>query len=184
MRAFKSVFLVGGLSAVFFGAVFYVTPNLETYAGTEVHGPFSARVIDGDTLSDGVQKFRLVGVDACEMGQPIDFNNEPTSLDCGYYAKSFVVDFIGDGQVVCHDQGSRSYGRIVARCFRSNQGSGRSIDDDIGAFALHSGWAVVTEYAKVLYAFRYWLEELVAKVSLRGAWNGETMTPTEWRTRG
>ena len=182
MKMFKSVLLVGSASAVFFGAALYVTPNLETFAGTSAHGPFSARVIDGDTLADGALKYRFVGVDACEMGQPIDFEGDAKPLDCGFYAKSFVEQFIGENKVICYDQGTKSYDRIVARCFLAvEDGVGPSIENDIGAFALHSGWAVATEHAKGMFAFRYIYEELAAKVSLRGAWNGRTMKPIEWR---
>ncbi len=158
-----------------------MTPNFEAYSGTTQHGPFQAKLIDADTLTDGENRYRLVGVDACEMGQPIEFAGEPNTLNCGYYAMRFVERFIADHQVVCYDQGSRSYGRIVARCFRYTDGTRRSIHDDIGAFVLRSGWAVSTDHAEGLFALRYYYEELMAKTSLRGAWNGTTMTPAEWR---
>lgn len=181
MKPFKSVILITVASIVFFTGVLCVTPNLEAFAGTPVYGPFTARVIDGDTLSDGVRTYRLVGVDACEMGQPIEFADQADTLDCGFYAKSFVERFIDDEQVVCHDQGTRSYDRIVARCFVAGSSTRRSIKNDIGAFALHSGWAVATDHAKSMCAFRYIYEELAAKATSRGAWNGRTMTPAEWR---
>ena len=181
MRAAKSFLVVTGGSAIFFGLAVFVTPNFEAYAGTKAIGPFEASLIDGDTLSDGTVRYRLVGVDACEMGQPIDFSEEPEKLDCGYYAMKFMEQFIADAPVICYDQGSRSYGRVVARCFRHSGTSRRSINDDIGAFALRSGWAVSTDHAEGMFAFRYFYEELIAKTSLGGAWNGTSMSPSEWR---
>ena len=94
MRAAKSFLVVTGGSAIFFGLAVFVTPNFEAYAGTKAIGPFEASLIDGDTLSDGTVRYRLVGVDACEMGQPIDFSEEPETLDCGYYAMKFMEQFI------------------------------------------------------------------------------------------
>lgn len=181
MKPVKSMLLVGGASVIFFGFALFITPNFEAYSGGKKYGPFDVNMIDGDTLSDGIERFRLVGVDACEMGQPIDFAEEAETLDCGFYAKRFVENFIGADKVVCYDQGTRSYDRIVARCFRFSGQSTRSIDDDIGAFALRSGWAVSTDHAEGLFAFRYFYEELMAKASLRGTWNGQSMTPDEWR---
>lgn len=181
MKAQKSFLIVGGIGTIFFGFALFVTPNFEAYTDTKEYGPFDATLIDGDTLSDGVNRYRLVGIDACEMGQPINFANEKDTLNCGYYALRFLELFIGDHQVVCYDQGYESYNRIVARCFRYTHKERRSIQDDIGAFALRSGWAISTNHAEGLYAFRYFYEELIAKVSLRGAWNGQTMTPAEWR---
>lgn len=178
MKGFKSVILVTGVSIVFFTGALYVTPNLEAFAGTPAYGPFTARAIDGDTLSDGVT-YRLMGVDACEIGQPIEFTGQSDTLDCGFYAKSFVEQFIDDELVICHDQGERSYDRIVARCFVAGSGTRCSIKNDIGAFALHSGWAVATDHANGMYAFRYIYEELAAKATSRGAWNGRIMNPAE-----
>lgn len=182
MRAARSFFLVIGGSAIFFGIAVFVTPNFEAYAGTTAIGPFDAALIDGDTLSDGNINYRLVGVDACEMGQPIDFVEEPETLDCGYYAKKFMEQFIADDQIICYDQGSRSYERVVARCFRHNGTNQRLIEDDLGAFALRSGWAVSTDHAEGMFAFRYFYEELIAKTSLRGAWNGTSITPAKCLT--
>ena len=181
MTPFRSVALVSGLAVLFGFAGLYIAPNMEQYAGGKKYGPFKPEVTDADTISDGDLKFRLVGVDACELGQPISFEDYEEPLDCGYFARAFVKRYIADNDVVCYDQGSRSYGRIVARCFLVIGRNPASIENDIGAFALFSGWAVSTNHARGMFAARYQFEETMAKIASRGAWRGTMQTPAEWR---
>ncbi|WP_227272009.1 thermonuclease family protein [Roseobacter weihaiensis] len=172
MTPMRSLATVLVLTVAFGVAGLYFAPNMSQAIGGQKFGPFIPVIIDGDTLSDGENRFRLVGVDACEMGQPITFDGYEQPLDCGFFAKSFVERFIQDYHVICHDQGSRSYGRIVARCFVNAGQDYTSIDNDIGAFAVMSGWATVTDHATGLFAARYIYEETLAQVSGRGAWRG------------
>ncbi|MFV1761493.1 thermonuclease family protein [Phaeobacter sp. A90a-4k] len=161
------------------GGMLFVTPNIERLSGGKAYGPFVPDVIDGDTLSNGTTRFRLVGVDACEMGQPIRFADHDGELNCGYYARAFVEKFIGNREVICFDQGARSYNRIVARCF---VGTGwPTMQTDIGAFAIYSGWAVPTDHGGDLFKLRYLLDYMSAKLARRGAWNGSSALPAVWR---
>lgn len=155
-------------------------PNLEPYLDHTEIGPFTPTIIDGDTIADGDMKFRISGVDACEIGQPVTFSEYSTPLDCGIYAREFLVRFINGRDVVCFDQGSRSYGRIVARCFVETEDQERSIDTDLGAFILSSGWAF-PEQGEPSFAARYAWEHFVALVERRGALNGELIRPADWR---
>ena len=117
------------------------------------------------------------------MGQPIRFPDQDGDLNCGYFARAFVEEFIGAQQVVCYDQGARSYDRIVARCFVGTNWP--TIQTDIGAFAIYSGWAVPTKHAGTLFKLRYLSEYMSANTARRGAWNGTSARPAVWRaTKG
>lgn len=168
----------GACIAVMCGLVF-LTPNLERLTGGKAYGPFVPEIIDGDTLSNGSDRFRLVGVDACEMGQPITFPDHEGELNCGYYARAFVAEFIGNQEVMCFDQGARSHDRIVARCFVGT--SWPTMQTDIGGFAIYTGWAVPTEHAGDMFKLRYMMEYMTAKMARRGAWNGSSALPAVWR---
>lgn len=171
-----------GACLALFGGLLYLAPNVERISGGKAYGPFVPSIIDGDTLGNGTERFRLVGVDACEMGQPISFLDQEGELNCGYFARAFVEEFIGKQKVVCYDQGARSYERIVARCFVGT--SWPTMQTDIGAFAIYSGWAVPTEHAGDLFKVRYLMEYMTAKMSRRGAWNGSSVLPEVWRAEG
>lgn len=67
----------------------------------------------------------------------------------------------------------------MARCFVDD--GWPTMTDDIGAFAIHSGWAVPTDHAGELIMARYLMEYVFAKAARRGAWNGSTVFPEVWR---
>lgn len=168
-----------GACLALLGGLLFIAPNVEPLAGGQSYGPFVPNIIDGDTLGNGTERFRLVGVDSCEMGQPIKFPDQEGELNCGYFARAFVEEFIGGQKVTCYDQGARSYERIVARCF---VGDGwPSMETDIGAFAIYSGWAVPTEHAGALFHARYLMEYMIARAARRGTWNGLSVLPSVWR---
>lgn len=174
-----------GLCAVAGAGVILLSgaPNVEPFLGRPVLGPFSPRLIDGDTFADGDTRIRLAGVDACEMGQPIRYEEYAAPLDCGAYAKAFVERFIGTHPVVCYDQGGHSYGRIVARCFLDIPGRGHTMKTDIGAFALRSGWAFPS-HPHPAFGARYALEHLRAMIARAGALAGRLDKPRDWRRTG
>lgn len=168
-----------GACLALLGGLLFIAPNVEPLAGGQSYGPFVPNIIDGDTLGNGTERFRLVGVDSCEMGQPIQFPDQEGELNCGYFARAFVEEFIGDQEVTCYDQGARSYERIVARCFVG--GSWPWMQTDIGAFAIYSGWAVPTEHDGSMFQARYLMEYMIARAARRGTWNGSSVLPSVWR---
>lgn len=168
--------VAGTVTCVTLAVFLFVTPDFVT---GNPSNRFIPRIIDGDTLSDGSTTYRLVGVDACELGQPVLLRGDKEPVDCGYYARAFVERFIGDDQVICYDQGPRSYGRIVARCFSGTV----EAPNDIGAFAIRSGWAEPTSHAGLLYGVKYVFEHYAAKAFRRGAQNGTYENSAAWRNR-
>lgn len=178
MIGFKNILIWLGIGAVATTALTFVTPNFGSLGATK-HGPFTPRLIDGDTLTDGKTRFRLAGVDACEMGQPARFADFPNPLDCGAYATEFVRRFIGANDVICYDRGQRSYERLVARCYIDTGKTG--VSEDIGAFAIRSGWAVPTDHAGFDFGLAYYMLFGEAKLRRNGMWNAEVENPTTWR---
>lgn len=168
-----------GACLALLGGLLFIAHNVEPLAGGKSYGPFFPNIIDGNTLGNGAERFRLVGVDSCEMGQSIQFPDQEGELNCGYFARAFIEEFVADQEVTCYAQGARSYERIVARCFVG--GGWPSMETDVGAFAIYSGWAVPTEHAGAMFQARYLMEYMMARAAQRGTWNGSSVLPSVWR---
>jgi micrococcal nuclease len=97
-------------------------PAKETHGSHSVSG--SARVIDGDTIVINGQHIRLSGLDAEEL-----------SMTNGPKAAAVMRDIIGTATITCHPDGSRSYNRIVASCFRPD-------GTDISRELIRRGWGL------------------------------------------
>ncbi len=81
-----------------------------------------SKVRDGDTLVVERTPVRLQGVAAPERNQPL-----------GREATRFLRALVLGREVVCHPDGSRSWDRIVARCYLDGQ--------DLGAALVAAGLA-------------------------------------------
>lgn len=101
-----------------------------------------ARVVDADTLDIGETRIRLWGVDAPEL-----------STEAGRDAAAWATArWTGQSLTCAQKAAKRSYGRIVARCFRYIRGEGVS---DIAFEAVRAGHAVdVPEYSGGFYGGR------------------------------
>jgi micrococcal nuclease len=82
-----------------------------------------ARIIDGDTIAIGSTHVRLQGVDSPELN----------TAD-GVRAKVLMEQIVGDSYIVCVPDGTRSYERVVAVCYRGLT--------DIGAEIIRLGGAL------------------------------------------
>lgn len=161
-------------------AVLFLLPNIVAYENKTKHGPFYPRIIDGDTIANEQSIFRIVGIDTCEMGQPIKFREYNGPLDCGLYAKQVLTNFISNNNVVCFDEGIMSYGRWIARCFIETPSKTYTIDEDIGAFMIKSGWAL-PYHNEGFTSSRYTMEYLLALLARNGIHNGSYTNPAIWR---
>ena len=86
-----------------------------------VSGP--AYVVDGDTIRIDRQSFRLQGVDAEELSEPM-----------GHAARAVMQGIVAGKTVRCEPDGTTSYNRIVARCF---------VDGiDVAIPLIAGGWAL------------------------------------------
>jgi len=80
-------------------------------------------VIDGDTLAFGRKRVRLWGIDAPEM-----------DTWQGRKARAFLIKKLAGREVTCVDTGTRSYGRVVAKCYVDGE--------DIAWWLVNAGHAV------------------------------------------
>ena len=63
-------------------------------------------VVDGDTVRSGEQLFRLLGVNAPELG-----------TDAGHFSKKHLEKLINDKPIFLYDTGASSFGRAVVKCY-------------------------------------------------------------------
>lgn len=125
-----------------------------------------ARIHDGDTLTVGGARIRLVGLDAPEIGQSCE--SEGASYRCGTAAREALERLAAGDRVRCEGNRTDRYGRLLARCSTQAQ-------SDLGASLVRDGWAVSSgDYA---------LFENEARDAARGIWAGEFDRPRDWRAK-
>ena len=126
-----------------------------------------ASVIDGDTIEVHGQRIRLFGIDAPESRQTCEAAGQ--TWRCGQQAALALAEFIDQRTVTCGQRDLDRYGRIVAVC--------RAGVDDLGAWAVHNGWALA--YRR--YSTAYVGAEDSARAAKRGIWRGTFTAPWDWR---
>ncbi len=146
-----SLVLIVAFAAAYFGKL----------GESEHQGSFS--VVDGDSLTLGMQKFRLEGIDAPEYRQICQRSSG--DWRCGRDAATYLRRLIQVGNVRCRGFGIDKYDRTLVRC--SSDGV------DINGEMVKNGWAV---------AFgSYYQLEREAKSKRLGIWEGDFQRPQEWR---
>lgn len=136
-------------------------------AGRQELSSGHVKVVDGDTLVLDGKRIRLVGIDAPELRQVCQRDNQP--WPCGKGARDHLDALIGDAKTTCDAGGSDRYGRLLAVC----SSGGR----DLNAAMVGAGYAV---------AFGdYEAEQAAARAKRLGIWAGTFDAPRTWRrTRG
>ncbi len=124
--------------------------------------------VDGDSLRRGDRSSRLHGIDAPELQQTCA-TKMGGDYPCGQYAKRALSDLVRGQTLSCTPRDTDRYGRIVARC-----SVGRL---DINAEMVRLGWAI----AYVKHSAAYLDEEMEARKSKRGVWQGRFEIPETWR---
>ena len=131
----------------------------------EVRGAF--RVLDGDSLELGTQRYRLQGIDAPEYSQTCRRNGEswPCGREAARQLRRLVGQGGGGGSFTCSGGEIDKYGRLLVVCRRG--------DTDINRQMVLEGWAV---------SFGgYESEERLARRNGSGLWAGEFERPRDWR---
>jgi endonuclease YncB( thermonuclease family) len=153
------------MDGVFLGAFFIlaslIIAKIDLGHEVEIQGPFYA--IDGDTLAAGVERLRLVGLDAPEADQTC--GEGASQWRCGDSAREALSAFARDPATECGGDARDRYGRILVQCRRAAL--------DINAELVSQGMAVA--------AGNYGAEESIAKEAGRGVWAGPFETPKAWR---
>lgn len=139
---------------------------LSTGAAADIAG--TASVIDGDTLEIHGQRIRLHGIDAPESAQTCRTANGK-AWRCGQQAALALSDRIGRRPVTCREKDKDRYGRIVAVCSAGGE--------DLNGWLVSQGWALAYRQ----YATDYVGQEASAQAARAGIWQGEFVTPWDWR---
>jgi endonuclease YncB( thermonuclease family) len=136
-----------------------------------VHAPASirTRVIDGDTLDLGHERFRLIGIDAPELHQPCN-DAQGRTWACGQAARKRLVELVNQVEVSCASRSRDRYGRSLAVC------SAGAVPD-LGEALVRDGYAV--NYSR--YTDVYLAAEREARAARRGIWQGRFENPEHWR---
>ncbi len=126
-----------------------------------------ADVRDGDTLVIGKQRVRLQGIDAPELYQTCEKNQQ--SYPCGSKAKQELKQLTGGVAVRCEVTDQDKYGRALSHCYAGEM--------NLNAQMVASGHALAyTHYSK-----RYLPQEKTAKAQRLGIHAGTYIAPWQWR---
>ncbi len=142
-----------------------IIAKLDMQQAIQSSGPFT--IVDGDTLAEGGQRFRLRGIDAPEIGQ---ICARPSgTYDCGLIARAGLMRLIEGRAITCSGRAGDKdrYGRALVSC--------RSGDLDLGLQMVSAGLAVSDG--------DYQMTELKARSAGLGIWAGSFERPQEWRRR-
>jgi endonuclease YncB( thermonuclease family) len=130
-----------------------------------------AFVSDGDsfTISNGgtQRPIRLLGIDAPELAQTCQ-NASKANYPCGTRARDALATLAPRRAVIaCRSEGQDRFNRALSRCTLAD---GR----DLAAELVTQGWAIATSED-------YLIEQDRARDQRIGLWQGEFLTPAEWR---
>jgi endonuclease YncB( thermonuclease family) len=126
---------------------------------------------DGDSFTvmiDGDRRnIRLLGIDAPELAQNCR-DARGRDWPCGRQARDVLAALAPRGAALaCRSEGKDRFDRDLSRCALAD---GR----DLAAQLVRGGWAVATTED-------YLVEQDLARTRKLGLWQGEFLTPTEWR---
>nr|WP_245582479.1 thermonuclease family protein [Neorhizobium lilium] len=150
------------LATALLGVLLLIAARLDTGKETDMRGPF--HVIDGDTLSAGGERLRLLGIDAPELHQ-ICKDAEGRDWRCGSAARMGLIRLVEAGDVECRGRARDRYHRLLVECRRGA--------DSINGRMVREGLAVASG--------GYEHEEAEAQQARQGLWAGEFERPRQWR---
>ncbi len=149
------------LAAALLGLLAVVSARFETSETTSVQG--EVVVNDGDSLTLGGQRIRLVGIDAPELNQLC--GKDAGQYPCGRLARQALVDAVAGRLVSCSGRKRDRYDRLLATCSAGGA--------ELNRTQVAEGWAMA--YGA------YEAEERTAKANRSGLWAGAFDRPRDWR---
>lgn len=147
----------------FFVVSFFIISTFSTYAKDNV------KVIDGDTIHIGVNKYRFSGIDTPEMKQVC--KQEDKSILCGVLARDALIQKINNQPVTCKQETIDRYKRIVAECFVKNE--------SLSKYLVRNGYA----FAYRRYSTKFVEDEEYARANQLGLWSMQFEYPWDYRKR-
>ena len=151
----------GVVTVCFLVLMLLIAMKVEDDAAKTFNGRY--RVTDGDSLTLGPDRLRLLGIDAPEIRQTCRRGGE--IWPCGLVARQTLASLVDGKAVVCKGSRKDKYQRMLVTC--------RDGDIDINRQMVHRGMA---------FSFGdYQDEEDAAKAARIGLWNGEAERPSDWR---
>ncbi len=128
------------------------------------------RVIDGDTITVGSEKIRLLGIDAPELNQKC-YDKKSRGWPCGESAKSFLEGLMIGKSINCEIHSKDKYKRSLGVCY----GDKINLNQEI----VKAGYALA--YLKYSSIFKE--DELLARKNKKGIWKGNMENPENFRRR-
>ena len=124
--------------------------------------------VDGDSLRQGGQDYRLHAIDAPELSQTCQ-RADGGDYPCGREARAALARLIGSGALACRIVDTDRYQRFVADC--------RAGTVNINDAMVRSGWAIA--YRR--HGRDYVSAEAEARRRRLGLWQGHFEMPEDWR---
>lgn len=131
-----------------------------------------AIISDGDTIKIDGKRIRLLEIDTPETTQKCNDKNDKKYL-CGIMAKEYLIQLIGENDVMCEYEKLDIYKRILGQCYVNGI--------SINAKMVESGMAVVFSYSKFDDNLKKLQED--ARKNKRGIWQGKFELPKDYRKR-
>jgi endonuclease YncB( thermonuclease family) len=150
-----------GLTIVLLGLFILLAAKLDRRDAQTQQG--MAVVNDGDSITLGKERVRLLGIDAPEYLQVCQ--RDGADYACGKQAREALVKSIGRRPVSCSGTRRDRYGRFLGECIAG--------DTDLNRAQVAAGWAVA--YGG------YEAEEAKARATKAGIWAGTFDRPQDWR---
>jgi endonuclease YncB( thermonuclease family) len=148
-------------------AILSIVAVVVALALAPVDAAAGVRAIEGDILEVEGTRYRLVGIDAPDLGQNCLWPNKV--IPCGRIAVTALMDLITAAKVTCRPvSDSLSEGPRLARC--------EADGFDIGGNMVHTGWALALPGVSERYAEI----QRDAESNGRGLWRGAFVRPWDW----
>ncbi|MDB5523847.1 MAG: nuclease SNase-like protein [Rhizobium sp.] len=156
-----SVLHSGVVAVCFLALMLLIAMKVETDAARTFNGRY--RVADGDSLSLGHDRLRLLGIDAPELKQTCRRDGEVWR--CGEAARQTLASLVEGRAVMCKGDRKDKYQRMLVTC--------RDGDININRQMVRRGMA---------FSFGdYQRDEDAAKSAHIGLWSGKVERPSDWR---
>jgi endonuclease YncB( thermonuclease family) len=149
------------LTAAILGLLILISARLDRVDTRQSTG--AAVVNDGDSLTLGVERVRLRGIDAPEFNQTCTKNG--AIYPCGRRSREALARLIGGKPVSCTGWQRDRFDRLLGDC--STGGI------DLNRRQVETGWAIA--YGD------YFVEEDAARSNKLGLWAGSFDRPRDWR---